>query len=205
MAKKYLTCAETAQLVRAALKEAFPGVKFSVRSSTYSGGASMYVKWTDGPNIAQVEAVTDKFKGSYFDGSIDYKGNVYHMIDGQEVSMGADFIFTSREFSEAMTARAIDRLFSKYPGNLKGMEKPTAEDFQRGRLWSVQVPGFRDSMQHEINAILHKQSDRLKVAPSKTAGKVMVIGDDGYSRQCGAGHSAVAVDSFTVPAPGSIQ
>ena len=38
---EYLTCAETAKLVRSALKAAFPGVKFSVCSSTYSGGASI--------------------------------------------------------------------------------------------------------------------------------------------------------------------
>lgn len=205
MAKKYLTCAETAKLVRAALKEAFPGIKFSVRSSTYSGGASMSVGWTDGPNTAQVDAVVGVFEGSYFDGSIDYKGNIYHMIDGQEVSMGADSIHTNRSYSEAMVARAIDRLFSRYSGNFKGMEKPTPEDFQCGRLYSVHVPGLQDDMQRLVSRVLYKHSDRLKVAPSKTAGKVMVIGDDGYSRQCGAGHSAVSVDSFTVPAPGSIQ
>ncbi|MDE2078582.1 MAG: hypothetical protein KGI91_16165 [Burkholderiales bacterium] len=193
MAKKYLTCAETAKLVRAALKEAFPGVKFSVRSSTYSGGASMGVKWMDGPNTSQVDAVVNRFKGSYFDGSIDYQGSIYHMIDGQEVSMGADYIFTNRSYSADMVARAIDRLFYRYAGNLKGMEKPTAEDFLQGQLWHVRIPGLQDAMQHEINAILYKQSDRLKVERSTTAGKVMVIGDDGYSRQCGSGRSAVSV------------
>lgn len=38
--RKYLSCAETAKLLRQALKESFPGVKFSVRSSVYSGGAN---------------------------------------------------------------------------------------------------------------------------------------------------------------------
>ena len=47
--KTYLSCAETAKLVRAALKKAFPGVKFSVKSSVYSMGASIRVGWTDGP------------------------------------------------------------------------------------------------------------------------------------------------------------
>ena len=40
---RYLTCAETAKLARAALKQAFPGVRFSVRSDTYAGGASIHV------------------------------------------------------------------------------------------------------------------------------------------------------------------
>ena len=43
MTTRYLTCAETAKLVRKALKEAFPDVKFSVRSNVYSGGASLSV------------------------------------------------------------------------------------------------------------------------------------------------------------------
>ena len=46
----YLRCAETAKLLlRAALKEAFPEVAFSVRSRTYAGGASIDVTWRDGP------------------------------------------------------------------------------------------------------------------------------------------------------------
>ena len=62
--KKYLTCAETAKLIRQALKEAFPGVKFSVRSSTYGGGASITVGWTDGPTSDQVDGILNVFEGS---------------------------------------------------------------------------------------------------------------------------------------------
>ncbi|WP_180273430.1 LPD29 domain-containing protein [Pseudomonas amygdali] len=35
MTTRYLTCAETAKLVRKSLKEAFPDAKFSVRGNTY--------------------------------------------------------------------------------------------------------------------------------------------------------------------------
>ena len=66
----YLTCAETAKLVRTALRESFPGVKFSVRAKTYSGGASISVWWTDGPMRADVEAVARQFEAADFDGMI---------------------------------------------------------------------------------------------------------------------------------------
>jgi Large polyvalent protein associated domain 29 len=72
----YLSCAETAKLVRAALKKAFPGVKFSVRSSVYAGGASIRVGWTDGPARKAVEAVAKGYAGGGFDGMIDMKYNV---------------------------------------------------------------------------------------------------------------------------------
>ena len=68
---KYLSCAETAKLVRAALKKAFPGVKFSVRSHVYSGGASINVGWVDGPKTKAVEAVAGAYSGGGFDGMID--------------------------------------------------------------------------------------------------------------------------------------
>lgn len=71
--KDYLSCAETAKLIRAALKRAFPGAKFSVRSNTYSGGASIDIGWTDGPIPAEVEAVTGAYSGADFDGMIDLK------------------------------------------------------------------------------------------------------------------------------------
>lgn len=94
--RKYLSCAETAKLVRQALKESFPGVKFSVRSDSYSGGASIDVRWEDGPTGKQVDEILGAFEGAYFDGMIDYKGSRYHKLDGQPVHFGANFIHGSR-------------------------------------------------------------------------------------------------------------
>src|ERR1700712_5967829 len=102
---KYFSCAETAKLVRQSLKEAFPGVKFSVRSSTYSGGASIDVSWIDGPNAAQVESITKGFRAAYFDGSIDYQGSIHHMMDGEPVRFGADYITSSRRYPDAAVER----------------------------------------------------------------------------------------------------
>jgi hypothetical protein len=183
--------------VRQALKEAFPGVKFGVRSRTYSGGASMRVQWMDGPNAAQVEAVTGRFEASYFDGSIDYKGSIYHMMDGQQVSFGADSIHCTRDYSDASIERAIDAVFRRYRGNFRddGIECPTVEQYRSGHLWNVQLSGLHnygnESVQGEINRTLYKQSDRLKIERSKTVAKVFVTHDDGYSRSCGCGMSAV--------------
>lgn len=202
MSTKYLTCAETAKLVRAALKEAFPGVKFGVRAKTYSGGASMTITWTDGPNNAQVEAIANRFQGAYFDGSIDYKGSVYHMLNGERVSFGADFIHCTRSYTDAMVLRAIDRVFSRFAGNFAeaGIQKPTVEQYRNGDLLSVQLPGLHqwgnESEQSEVSATLYKHSDRLAVASSKTAAGVFVTHDDGYSRACGSGMSAVPVESL---------
>lgn len=101
---RYLSCADTAKLIRQALKEAFPAVKFSVRSNTYAGGASINVSYTNGPQSADVERVAFAFQGGYFDGMTDYKGGHVHAIDGKPVSFGADFVFVRQEISDAQMA-----------------------------------------------------------------------------------------------------
>jgi len=96
------TCAETAKLIRAALKQHFPGVKFSVRSSTYSGGASIRVRWNFGPREKDVDRIAKRFSGATFDGMQDLKE--YHDVlvadeNGRlrSIHYGADFVFTDRD------------------------------------------------------------------------------------------------------------
>jgi hypothetical protein len=81
---RYLSCAETAKLIRAQLKAKFPGIKFSVKSSVYAGGASIDVAWVDGPTGKMVDAIVKPFEGRGFDGMIDlaYSKTAYLMPDG---------------------------------------------------------------------------------------------------------------------------
>ena len=102
MTSNYLSCADTAKLVRKALKEAFPSVKFSVRSHTYAGGASIRVTWNDGPIQADVARVAEAFQGATFDGMTDYKGGIVHELAGVETHFGANFIFCDRTESDAL-------------------------------------------------------------------------------------------------------
>ena len=173
---KLISCAETAKMIRMALKEAFPGIKFSVRTSTYSGGASISLCWTDGPNVAQVEAVTNIFKGAYFDGSIDYQGNRFAMLDGVRVSFGSDYIHTKRQHSRAACERTLARVGRRFG----------ASAIQDARISGSDEYGYSISArdydyQRVFNSELYKHSDRLRVAASKTAGKIVYLGNDGYS------------------------
>jgi len=129
---RHLRCAETAKLVRKALKPVFPGIKFSVRSKTYAGGASIDIRWTDGPTTKEVDKVAGIFSGAEFDGMVDckYYSDHWLMPDGtvtiaktagdhgfepvqheapgpgaERVSMGADFIFTDRANTPEFTER----------------------------------------------------------------------------------------------------
>lgn len=112
---RYISCAETAALVRQALRKAFPRVTFSVRSKTYSGGASITVRWTDGPTSGEVERIAKAFAGASFDGMIDLKS--YHesrLENGERVRFAADFVFCERRVSGELLRRALRYCNRKY-------------------------------------------------------------------------------------------
>jgi len=110
----YISVAETAKLVRAALKAAFPGVTFSIRSKSYSMGASISVRWTDGPTEKDVERITGEYRGATFDGMIDLKSYVTREVNGQKVHYGADYIHTIRSYSVPFAQAIADQVADQW-------------------------------------------------------------------------------------------
>lgn len=113
--RKYISCADTAKLLRAALKEAFPETKFSVRSKTYSGGASISVEYENGPSVTKADQVANQFAGADFDGMQDLKTYKEAMFNGERVHFGADFVFVNRNLS-AETRERIARFLAEIYG-----------------------------------------------------------------------------------------
>ena len=170
--KNYLSCAETAKLVRAALKESFPNIKFSVRSSNYSGGASINISYQDGPIYKAVKNVVAMFEGAYFDGMTDYQGYNYSSLDGVETSFGANFIFVNREFSVDVMKSAVQEACQYYgyqmpeisAGGCRGAYICSSIDYETDRKIREKVS--------EVNF--------CNAQPSKTLARVAFLGDDGY-------------------------
>jgi hypothetical protein len=104
----YITTKDTAKMVRQALRNAFPGQKFSVRCGTGTGSAWMHVSWIDGPTTRQVDAIVGHYEGRRFNGmtdSYDDAGTALVAFEGAEmpevVRYCCDGINTSRSFSPA--------------------------------------------------------------------------------------------------------
>ena len=169
---QYLSCAETAKLVRAVLKESFPGVKFSVRSSVYSGGASINVNYVDGPTYDQVKRVVGMFEGSYFDGMTDYKGLNYSSIDGQEVRFGADFIFVNRKFSVDLFTNLVADACKYY-----GYAMPQIACGEYSGAYIASSIGY-DENRRIMEKVCEYSAD--DAAESATLKRVAFLGDDGY-------------------------
>ena len=110
---EYITTKDTAKLVRAALKNAFPGVKFSVRMSTGTAAAWMNVSYSDGPTEREVRAITGWYEGRKFNGmtdGYDDAGTVLVAGEGEEmpreVRYCCDGINSHRNYTAAAFAAA---------------------------------------------------------------------------------------------------
>ena len=74
-----------AKLIRAMLKEEFPGVEFRVKTSRYSMGESIHVYWADGPALDKVEPLLKKYEDLNMDPST-----------GEILCGGNSHVFTER-------------------------------------------------------------------------------------------------------------
>jgi len=178
----YLTVSETAVFVRDILKESYPGVKFSVRSDSYAGGASIDILWTDGPTTKQVDDVVGFLQSAYFDGMIDYKGSRYHKLDGKPMHLGADYIHTRRDYTDELTQRCLDRVWEYWAWQGEP-QKPTVEDWNQGRTWGIVTKGGSpgiNTFQHYMNLECSKRTQIAKPMDSLTRKRFQFAGDDGY-------------------------
>ena len=135
--------------IRRALKIAFPGHKFSVRTVHHG---TVYVHWTDGPTLAEVESITDRHESGHFDGMTDS----YDYLRGDAAIFGdlfgdTRFIFCTRDYSEAAVQFAIERVSER---NWNGWKSITLEDYRSGRAWQMNDGGTGYSWYSEIREVL---------------------------------------------------
>ena len=151
MAKRIDTV-EVAKIVRAMLKRTFPEVKFSVRSSRYSGGSSIDVNWTDGPMTSEVKQVVSYFDGAEFDGMIDlksYKGDKEWR--GETVRFGVDFIQPHRDYSRGMLEDAVAKVAKDF-----GIETPEVRDGYSGAYIHDPVGAFVGNSSQRIGDLVYR-------------------------------------------------
>ena len=136
--------------IRIELSAAFPGVKFSVRSSRFSGGDSLRVSWIDGPTDEQVSAIANKYAAGSFDCMTDCYN--YEHSTWTDAFGDAKYVQTTREYSDAFIVRVLDRV-SRYWG---ADPAPTLEDYRMGRLWKVKSNA--SDFQREVHRALYRHT-----------------------------------------------
>lgn len=129
--------------VRAALKKAFPGVKFAV--SLRGSQESINVAWTDGPLFDAVKAVLRPFE-TY--AGLDVSGDYAEFSDApfNSVFGGFKYIFPTREYSDAAVEKAIEKVWPRYDWN--GRTAPSVAEYRRNGYHLVP-----DGFSHHSNLI----------------------------------------------------
>ena len=91
--------AGAAAAIKAELKAAFPGIKFSVTSDSFSMGDSVHISWTDGPTTEEVKAISGKYQYGHFNGMED----IYEHTNRREDIPQSKYVSESRSKSEIVT------------------------------------------------------------------------------------------------------
>lgn len=186
---KYINVVDTAKLIRSALKESFPSIKFKVTSKSYAGGASININYVNGPTQKQVESVVKVFEGSYFDGMQDYKGQNYANLDGEEVMFGANFVFVNRKFTSDFLTGIVCDVCNEY----KFDNKVSIYVSNYDQSASVnEVAPHDDSAKrgfgpYDIVRLIYQKVGETSLCAteqSKTLARVYSMGDDGYGYGC---------------------
>jgi len=142
------------------LYRAFPTIRFSVRSESFSMGNAIRVSWTDGPTAKQVQEISDKYQQGDFDGMTDsytYRANVFASIFG-----GAKYVTESREITDDLRKKAEEAGIEPRDYALIPEHAETPEEFTGDTRPSVTV---------KLNA--EKNGVEIKFA-SKPGGSVIM-------------------------------
>lgn len=135
-----------AKNIRKELKQ-FKGVKFSVRNPHYG---TIDVSWQDGPTCEKVDAIIDKYKDGHFNSMEDiyeYSSSPFNTVFGS-----AKYPDSSRSYSDVMIEKAIAKVINEF--HLDYETPPTAEDLNKGRLWSEKREIFHHGLQSKIYSAL---------------------------------------------------
>lgn len=185
----YYSVVETAQFIRRDLKEAFSGVKFSVRSQSYSMGAHVRVAWQDGPTEDEVKAVIGRYDGAAFDGMQDLKSSVYTTdAQGCRVHYGNDWTHLDRHQSLAFLAPIANAVAAQW-----GVASPILKarrccddkwdevewvDLERTLLdgqWDLRELTWREAQQTSAYTAPHRSATK-KSAKTTTPATAPIIG-----------------------------
>ncbi|MCN7673228.1 hypothetical protein MLZ33_25335, partial [Escherichia coli] len=134
--------------IRAELKKAFPGVKFSVKKLSFD---CVQISWTDGPTKNEVEAISDKYENGHFNGMEDiyeYNTSPFNVVYG-----GVKYVTTRRDYSDELVEKGIIQARIKFGSDLVP-ETCNAEMYNSGELSKQSRESFTYSLETEVRKII---------------------------------------------------
>ena len=106
MAYTYTSPSAVAKLVSKELKQAFPGVKFSVKTRRYS---AVDINYVDGPTFSDVSEIANKYEWGSFDGMQDM-----YVADKNKSGPSVQYVFVTRDYSDEKIKMASDAIRNRF-------------------------------------------------------------------------------------------
>ena len=132
----------TGDNIRKELKRNFPNTKFSVRYSSFSGGADWSIRWEDGPTQDAVNNVVKKFQNSHSDFTGDYWD--YDPSEFNNLFGGEKYVMVYREKSKDSRDKVLERYNGLDEENWKSYDG-YPEDYSIGWMYDeLRKPTFDD-------------------------------------------------------------
>lgn len=143
--------------IRTELKRNFPGVKFSVRYDSFSGGDAFDIRWEDGPTSDQVDPIVNKYGNMHPDAYS--QGDYWDCVPSvfNELFGGVGYVNIDRTITE----KAIEAMRKKYPDLTE--ENKTTYHFEEERA------GFyaRENESHSVESILRVAACYVDFTPKR--------------------------------------
>jgi len=147
--------------IRTELRRNFPGVKFKVRYSSFSGGDDYHISWEDGPTTDKVDKIVDKYQDmhpdAYSQGDYwDCKPSIFNNLFG---SVG--YVLTNR----SITDKGRDAVLASFPGLTEDNYKTYR--FEDEHAIRAQCEG--DNLRDILSAVAHHRDimSEVKEKPAK--------------------------------------
>jgi len=123
-----------AKNIKIELSRLYPGVKFSVRSKSFSMGDDVNVDWENGPTQDEIQKIINKYSADHFDGmtdSYDYNITVFNNLFG-----GSKYVFGNRnitqdKYIETGKEYGHDIYYDGYNMKMVSNKEMTAPDIER--------------------------------------------------------------------------
>lgn len=154
--KQLSTAACAAKLIRQELKNAFPHIKFRVKSETYSMGNSVWVYWENGITIQEVNKIIDKYQKGHFNGMED----IYEYSNVNENLPQVKHTFCERTITENFYNQAFEyvRYSWKCFKNIKDIDEGSEEIRSTHTCWTARNWLYRLLYKIDLSHGLTKES-----------------------------------------------
>jgi hypothetical protein len=150
--------AQTASAIRKELRAKFPGIKFVVRSSTFSMGNAVDIEWVDGVHTSEVDKIVNKYQYGNFNGMID----LYEYSNKRNDIPQVKYVMTQRTISFELAKKTLEKIKDRFDLQIKIVDNGISEYPYKHNSYRYEDDTFNEKFNcYESNMIYRAERGTL--------------------------------------------